>query len=253
MIITLSPAKIMDFKTPVVGSESSKPLFVKQAGELIERLSQLEKEDIAHLMSVNPKQAFDAYQQIQSFNISKTPSKQAGYAYNGIAFQGLDIASLADGDIAYAQEHLLILSGLYGSVRPLDMIKPYRLEMQAKLQNSKGENLYKYWTDTLSDYLAKRMKADDRIWINLMSKEYTKVIDFKKLPSDVQVITPDFKEQTATGFRQVVVHTKKARGMLARFIIKNKITDVEYLKAFDYEGYSFSEQLSKKGNWVFVR
>lgn len=243
----------MDFKTSAEILESSSPVYTKQAKNLIEILNTLNTDDIVDLMGVNPKQAFETYQQIQAFNLSKTPAKQAAYTYNGIAFQGLDFSSLPDGDISYAQEHLLILSGLYGIVRPLDLIKPYRLEMQAKLHNQKGNDLYSFWSDILTEDIAKRLKADDNIWINLMSKEYTKAIDTKKLSAKVQIITPDFKEQTATGYRQVVVHTKKARGMFARFVIKNRITEPEYLKAFDYEGYSYSEQLSKKGNWVFVR
>jgi len=243
----------MDLKSQAPISKSSNPLFKKEVNTLIDVLKELKAEDISSLMNINPKQAFEVYQQIQAFGLSKTLLKQAAFIYNGIAYQGLDFESLSEEAINYGQEHLVILSGLYGALRPLDLIKPYRLEMQTKLQNKKGENLYDFWTDKLTTYLSERLKSDDKIWINLMSKEYTKVVDVKKLPSGVQIITPDFKEQTATGYRQVVVHTKKARGMLARFIIENKITDIEYLKAFDSEGYSYSEQLSKKGNWVFVR
>lgn len=253
MIVTMSPAKIMDFSASTTIKKSTKPIFSEQATELIGLLEDYPMEDLAELMSINPKQSFETYQQIHSFNLKKAVEKQAAYTYNGIAYQGLDMESLSEQDIDFAQKHLVILSGLYGVLRPLDMIKPYRLEMQIKLQNPKGNNLYDYWKEDLNQYLSERLQKDDKVWINLMSKEYTKVINKKNLPKGTQIITPDFKEQTSTGYRQVVVHTKKARGMLTRFIIENKINKVQYLKAFDYEGYVFSEKLSDDLNWIFVR
>lgn len=252
MIITLSPAKLMDF-APISLKEKTKPLFEDKATELIKILKSFSIEEIKGLMKINPKQAFETYQHIQSFFLDKTDKKQAAYTYNGIAFQGLDYNSLNEDEALYGQGHLIILSGLYGVLQPFDIIKPYRLEMQAKLENEKGMDLYSFWTEHLTKYLITRLKKDDNIWVNLMSNEYTKVINKKALPGTVKVITPDFKEQTATGYRQVVVHTKKARGMFARFIIKNKISEIEHLKAFDEEGYSYSEELSKKGNLIFVR
>lgn len=243
----------MDFESEVQTSVCSKPEFIKQANELNDILINIPVEDISKLMKINSKQAFITYQQIQAYKLERTPQKQAAFAYNGIAYLGLDFKSLPEDYIKFAQNHLLILSGLYGALRPLDTIKPYRLEMQIKLENNKAKDLYAYWQNTLTKYLAERLNADDKIWINLMSSEYTKAIDLKSLSKDIQIITPNFKEQTSTGYRQVVVHTKKARGMMARFIIENKITDLEYLKAFDYEGYTFSEELSKGDQWTFVR
>lgn len=254
MIVTLSPAKLMNFDHKPAKMIQSEPLFADNANGLIDILQSFSVEDLRLLMKINPKQAFEVYQQVHSFYLDKTPSVSAAFAYNGIAYQGLDIKSFTQSELDYAQEHLIILSGLYGVLRPMDAIKPYRLEMQAKLENDRAANLYGYWTDQLTDYMTERLMADgDGIWVNLMSGEYTKAIIQKILPKDTQIIIPDFKEQTSTGYRQVVVHTKKARGLLARFILKNRLTDPEHIKAFDEEGYVFSNQLSKGKDWIFVR
>lgn len=249
----MSPAKIMDFSPSAVKWECSKPKFESQANELMSLLEHLTVEDIMPLMNINVKQAIDVYQYFQSFRMAQAPRKQAALTYNGIAYQGLDFESFDATDVEYAQSHYFVFSALYGMLRPLDEIKPYRLEMQLKLANSKGATLYDYWKETLTNCLIKELKANDNIWLNLMSKEYTKVIDKKQLPKGVRIITPDFKEQTATGYRQVVVHTKKARGLMARFVIKNRVSEIEHLRAFDAEGYTFSDVLSKGDNWVFVR
>ncbi len=254
MIITLSPAKIMNFEAHnILDIQSTVPYFINESNELANNLINIPDNDIAKMMSINQKLAFTTLQQIKAFHLKRTPKKQAALAYNGIAYLGLDFKSLSDTEINYAQNHLLIFSGLYGALRPLDLIKPYRLEMQIKLENKRGNDLYTFWKQTLTEYLIERLNKDDKIWVNLMSNEYTKVIDKKVLPKNIQIITPDFKEQTSTGYRQVVVHTKKARGMMARFIIKNKINTILGLKAFDEEGYTFSEELSDDKKWVFVR
>lgn len=253
MIITLSPAKVIDFKTPISIKEATMPIFEKQANELIGILNRMPIEEMASLMEINPKQTIEVYQQIQSFNLDKAPKKQAAFTYNGIAYQGLNMASFTSKDIEYAQSHLIILSGLYGALRPLDMIKPYRLEMQANLATEDKESLYTFWKDMLTGYLTERLSKDDNQWLNLMSKEYTKVIDIKRLPKNINIVSPVFKQETATGYKQIVVYTKKARGMMARFAIKNRITALEELKAFDEEGYTFASHLSKKGEWVFIR
>jgi cytoplasmic iron level regulating protein YaaA (DUF328/UPF0246 family) len=144
----------------------------------------------------------------------------------------------------FARNHLVHLSGLYGVLRPLDLIKPHRLEMQTPVANSKGSDLYAFWSDTLSNYLAEKMKDDDNILVNLVSKEYEKTLNVKLLPDGHKIITPIFKQQAGNGYRQIVVYTKKARGMMSRFIIQNQIKEAEYLKAFDTEGYVFASQLS---------
>lgn len=204
-------------------------------------------------MSVNKQIAYDVYQYIKAFPLNRTPQKQAIFAYNGIAYQGLDAKTMTKKDIEFAQKHLIHISGLYGVLRPLDLIKPYRLEMQIALVNNKGKNLYEFWTETISRYMAKQMAADDNTWINLTSKEYTKSINKKLLPNKAKIITPIFKNNTGKGYKQIVVYAKKARGMMTRFIIENQLTKIEDIKGFDKEGYYFSAQHSNENEWVFIR
>ena len=253
MIIIMSPAKLQDFETPAPTKEATTPLFAREAKELYKSMEGISTGEIASLMNANPQIAHDVYQYIHAFPLSKTPQKQAAFAYNGIAYKGLDTKSLTQNDLEFAQKHLVHISGLYGVLRPLDLIKPYRLEMQIPLVNNRGKDLYAFWTETITKYLAKEMKADDNILINLASKEYAKAVDKKLLPKGYRIITPIFKEHTNKGYKQIVVYAKKARGMMTRFIIKHQLKDVEHLKAFDTEGYAFSEQLSSEKEWVFVR
>lgn len=253
MIIIMSPAKLQNFDTPAPVKESTTPLYPKEAKMLYKSLEALSASDISSLMSINPQLAHNVYQYIHAFPLSRTPQKQAIFAYNGIAYQGLDAQSFTKEDMDFAQNHLVHISGLYGILRPLDLIKPYRLEMQISVVNNKGKNLYDFWSDTISKNLAKKMKADDNTLINLASKEYAKAVNQKLLPKDSKIITPIFKQHTDKGYKQIVVYAKKARGMMTRFIIQNKLTDIEHLKAFDTEGYTYAPQLSDGREWVFVR
>ena len=253
MLITLSPAKLLDFETPVPFGEHTIPLYRKEADELYKLLRGVPVEEIGGLMNINPQLAHDVYQYINAFPLGRTPQRQAVFAFNGIAYQGLDARSFSKADIDFAQKHLVHISGLYGVLRPLDLIKPHRLEMQTALVNNKGKNLYDFWSDTVSRYIAKRMQEDDNVWVNLASKEYAKAVNRKLLPKGHRIITPIFKQQVDNGYKQIVVYAKKARGMMSRFIIQNQLTDVEHLKAFDREGYCFAPQLSNDKEWVFIR
>lgn len=253
MIITMSPAKLQDFESPIPQVVRTKPTYEKEADELYKSMEDISATEIATLMKINTQLAHNVYQYIHGFPLSKTPQRQAALAYNGIAYQGLDARTFSEDDWTFAQKHLVHISGLYGVLRPTDLIKPYRLEMQVQLVNNRGKDLYVFWTETISKYLAKEMKADDNVWINLASKEYAKSVDRKLLPKGAKVITPIFKQQTDKGYKQIVVYAKKARGMMSRFIIQNRLTDVEHLKAFDTEGYVFAPQLSDDKEWVFIR
>lgn len=249
----MSPAKLQDFESPIPKIKSTCPLYEEEAGALYASLHGITPQEVAELMNINSQLAYDVYQYIHAFALPKTPQRQAVLAYNGIAYQGLDAKTFSVNDFDFAQNHLVHISGLYGILRPLDKIKPYRLEMQIPLVNDKGKNLYEFWTETISGYIAKQMADDDNVWINLASKEYAKAINRKLLPKGHQVITPIFKQYTDKGPKQIVVYAKKARGMMSRFIIQNKLTDIEDLKAFDTEGYSYSPQLSKNDEWIFIR
>ncbi|SHE51454.1 peroxide stress protein YaaA [Dysgonomonas macrotermitis] len=253
MILTLSPAKMLDFTSDVSTKKTSQLLFEENSVEINDILRDLDVNEISSLMKVNPKQALEVYQYIQAFDMRRTSRKQAAAAYNGMAYLGLDAATFTSKDWDFAQDHLVILSALYGALRPLDMIKPYRLEMQAKLANSKGKDLYEYWGRDLTEYLNDRLSTDDNVWLNLSSNEYSKVINKNHLCKGVKIITPVFKEQSLQGYKQVTVYAKKARGMMARFVIQKRIKNIEGIKLFDSEGYSFSPNLSDEKEWVFVR
>lgn len=253
MIITLSPAKMQDFETPLSVAKSSDPIFEKEADELYRSLEGATPQEISKLMKINPKMGHDVYQFINGFQLPQVSKRQAIFAYNGIAYQGLDAWSMSDADLDFAQEHLVHITGLYGVLRPLDLIKPYRLEMITPLVNDRGANLYDFWTDTITKYMGDRLMKDDNIWINLSSKEYSKAVNKKLLPKGVKIITPIFMQETAKGPKQIVVYAKKARGMMSRYIIQNRIKEVENIKAFDTEGYHFAPHLSNESEWIFIR
>lgn len=253
MIVTLSPAKLLDFKSPVNIDRFTEPIFPNETSELINELKHLSPEEVTSLMSINPKQGLEVYQYIQAFDIDRTPQRQAAFAYNGIAYKGLEAEDFTDVDWDFAQEHLVMISGLYGVLRPLDLIKPYRLEMVIKLANSKGKNLYDFWKDTITSYFSERLMADDKVWVNVTSNEYSKAVNRKNLPQGTRIITTVFKQETAQGPKMKVVYAKKARGMMARFIMKNKLTNPDDIKHFDTEGYSFAPMLSNDEEWVFTR
>lgn len=253
MVITISPAKILDFETPAPIEKATTPIFEKDATYLNDILRDLTTNEIATLMNINPKITFDVYQYIQSFGMDRAPKKQAALAYNGMVYLGLDSKTFSEKDWEFAQSHLTLLSGLYGALKPLDLIHPYRLEMHTKVVNDKGMDLYAYWKKPLTEYLANQLKKNGNIWLNLASNEYRKSIDKKDLGKDVRIITPSFKQDTPKGYKQIVVYAKKARGMMSRFVIQNQITTIDGLKEFDVEGYSFAPSLSKGDDWVFIR
>lgn len=254
MIITMSPAKLFNLDIELMSMVESMPCYSKQAKELNMLLKQYAVQELADMMNVNPQLAFETYGFIHSFESNKQALYPAACLYNGIAYQALDFASFHEQDMKFAEQHLFILSGLYGILRPLDGIKPYRLEMQTILSNPNGENLYAYWqnlvTNKLSDLLSEQAT---NVWLNLASKEYGKVIDKKKLPKGTQIINPVFKETKGDAHKQVVVYVKRARGLMARFVVQNKIKNAEDVKAFDLDGYTFSESLSSVKEWVFIR
>lgn len=254
MIMTLSPAQILDFESDINIFKHTLPIYQQDADELNSFLKGLSAEEISKLMSVNPQLGYAVYEYVNTFDMKDTPLRQAALAYNGMVYQGLDFNTLNDKNVEFATDHLRLFSGLYGMLKPLDLIKPHRLEMQTKLVNSRGKTLYAYWEKVLSEHLASELEKNSNVWVNLNSKEYTKVIDRKLLPKGHQMIEPIFKEAKGDGtYKQIVVYTKKARGMLARFIIQHQLTDSECIKGFDSEGYSYSEQLSNGEEWVFIR
>jgi cytoplasmic iron level regulating protein YaaA (DUF328/UPF0246 family) len=254
MLIVVSPAKTLDYETPPKTKVFTQPEYLEHSQALISRLRQLSSLDISELMKVSTKIAdlnFDRYES-WSKKFTEKNAKQCVLAFKGDVYTGLDAESFNTKDFKFAQQHLRILSGLYGLLRPLDLMQPYRLEMGTKLDNDRGKNLYEFWgsiiTEGLNDQL-KKIKSD--YLINLASNEYFKAVKPKEL--NAEIITPAFKEFKDGDYKMIGIYAKKARGMLSRYIIKHQLTDPEDIKAFDEEDYKFNKKLSKGNTWVFSR
>ncbi|GAB3369838.1 peroxide stress protein YaaA [Spongiibacter taiwanensis] len=253
MLVVISPAKTLDFDTPPHIDQHTQPDFLKQSRQLIGELQQLNPEQISSLMSISGKLGELNHQRFMNWKtpFKPTNAKPAALAFRGDVYTGLDADSLTEDDFAFAQDHLRILSGLYGLLRPLDLIQPYRLEMGTRFQNTGGDNLYQFWGDRLTQALNKQLKEAGPVLINLASKEYFSAVQPGKLNADV--ITPVFKDCKNGKYKIISFYAKKARGLMSAYIIKHRLTDPEGLKAFDSEGYYFSPEQSTAREWVFLR
>ncbi len=254
MITVISPAKSLDFESPSATKQYSQPEFLAQSQQLIDQLQVLEPKDIASLMKLSDKLAALNFDRFQSF---KTPftqdnAKQAGFAFRGDVYQGLDFDSLSKNDFEFAQNHLRILSGLYGLLKPLDLMQAYRLEMGTKFENNAGKNLYDFWGLTINQKIDELLaEQSSSTLINLASNEYFKAVKAKLL--NHTVITPVFKDFKSGKYKIVSFYAKKARGLMARYIIENKIEQPEKIKKFNVAGYYFDEASSTDTDWVFLR
>lgn len=254
MKILLSPAKTLDFEQSAPIDATTQPEFQKEVKQLVGILRKYSEHEIAELMNVNPDLAHLNYQRYQDFEDTFTEenAKQALFAFKGDVYDGLDATSLSEDDVHFAQEYVRILSGLYGVLRPLDLMQPYRLEMSTKLANPNGDDLYKYWGKNITDKLNNDIQQDgDDFVLNLASKEYFKVIQPKKL--HVPVISPAFKEAKGDQYKVIALYAKKARGLMTRYVIRNGITTKEGIKSFMEEGYAYNEKLSTDKEPVFTR
>ncbi|WP_422005434.1 peroxide stress protein YaaA [Roseivirga pacifica] len=253
MLLVLSPAKTLDFETPC-DKEASYPKFRKEALELIGVLKEKTPEEIQQLMDISENLAELNVQRYNKFAKARAPkiSKQAVYAFKGDVYVGLEAEELSDEDILYAQEHLRILSGLYGLLRPLDIIQPYRLEMGTRLAFDDYNTLYNYWADKIVNHINRELKKQgDKTLVNLASQEYFKAIDRPTLKANV--VDVEFLDCKNDKYKIISFFAKKARGLMAQYIIKNRIEDVAGLKGFDYEGYWFDEESSTDNKLVFKR
>lgn len=253
MQLILSPAKLMDFGETDKDIKPTKPQFPDKTKELVTVCQELSESEIASAMKINPKMARDVHEYFQIFSFKSTPRRAAALAYNGIAYKGLYAHDFTKEEFDFAQKHLNIISGLYGILRPLDEIKPYRLEMARKIVPQGHKTLYSFWEDTLNAHLSKKLKGGEKVIINVASQEYSKVIKPNKLPKGTKIIDIQFLQQENDDLKQIVVHSKKARGLMSRFIIKNQLKVAEEVKGFNYENYFFYPQLSTEDKWVFVR
>jgi cytoplasmic iron level regulating protein YaaA (DUF328/UPF0246 family) len=254
MLIVISPAKKLDYDTPVKTKKFTTPDFLDDSAELISILRKYSAMDLAELMHLSMNLAelnFERYYQWKQ-DYSKEEAKQCLLAFKGDVYAGMDAESFSAKDLDFAQSHLRILSGLYGLLRPLDLMMPYRLEMGTRLENARGKNLYEFWGDTITSAINKQLKAQkDDILINLASNEYFKSVKPKQIKG--RIITPQFKENKNGTYKMIGIYAKKARGLMSRFILLNRLKNPEDIKGFDYEGYQINEDLSKGDQWVFTR
>ena len=254
MLIVISPAKTLDYETTPKTKVFTTPDFLDHSQRLISRLRNFSSLDISDLMKVSAKIAdlnFDRYESWKTPFTEKN-AKQAILAFKGDVYSGLDAESFKADDFKFAQKHLRVLSGLYGLLRPLDLMQPYRLEMGTRLKTDEGKNLYEFWGSDITEGLNKQLKKikSDTL-INLASNEYFKSVKPKEL--NARIITPAFKEFKNGEYKMIGIYAKKARGLLSRYIIQNKLSNPEDLKLFNEEGYKFNKKLSKGDNWVFTR
>ena len=254
MIIVLSPAKTLDYEFEASGNYSV-PAFLDQSTKLIGQLKKKEPKDIASLMGLSDKLATLNYDRYQSWTASKkasSDSKPSMLVFKGDVYQGLQAEDLTVKEMDFAQKHVRILSGLYGILRPLDLMKPYRLEMGTKLETAQGKNLYEFWGNKVQrNVLEELKKQKSDLLINLASKEYFTVLG--KLPEELNVVSPAFKDYKNGKYKIISFYAKKARGLMARWIIQNKVTDFEDLIKFNLDGYKYSKAESSATTPVFLR
>ncbi len=254
MLMILSPAKTLDFESSLPTKRRSTPACSKQAAEVIGSLLKLSREDLAGRMKLKPELAETTRRQYADWQQRPTPriGRPAVLAYRGNAFVGLDAATFSDDDFGFAQDSLRILSGLYGILRPLDLIQPYRLEMAMKLETSSGATLYDFWTETITRMLTRQLKSNGGgVLINLASGEYSRAVDMAALGTEV--ITASFLEDRDGRVRPVSAFAKKARGLMASFVIRNRLSEPREMKSFDLEGYRFDADRSSDVEYVFIR
>ena len=254
MLIVLSPAKTLDYSIDPKSNHTA-PQFLSQSSKLIKTLKEKEPKDIASLMGLSDKLAtlnFDRYQSWKASKVVSNNTKPSMLVFKGDVYQGLDAENFNSNQLRFAQKHLRILSGLYGILRPMDVIKPYRLEMGTKLQTPKGKNLYEFWGSSIQDNVLDDLKSQKSdLLINLASKEYFSVLG--KMPDYVNVISPVFKDYKNGKHKIISFYAKRARGLMAKWIIQQKVKDFEKLSDFNLDGYYYSEKESTLTEPVFLR
>ena len=254
MLFVISPAKALDYETPAHVKTFTQPLFVEQASELIGVLREQSPQQVADLMDLSDQLAGLNVARYQAWSPKFTAknSKQAVLAFDGDVYGGLDAKTLNEDELDWLQQHLCILSGLYGVLRPLDRMQPYRLEMGTRLKTGKGANLYRFWDTQIADYLNRRARADKSpVVVNLASEEYFKAVDLKALKP--RVVSCVFEEKKGAKYQIVSFFAKRARGLMVRYALQQRAQTPEQLKGFDLEGYRFAPAASEPDRLVFRR
>jgi uncharacterized protein len=254
MLTVISPAKTLDFETKPITRKSTQPEFIDQSAQLVDDARAMSPEDIRALMGVSENIAELNHKRFMDWNVpfSLKNAKQSILAFKGDVYTGLEAETMSKEELAFAQKHLRILSGLYGLLRPLDLMQPYRLEMGLKFANSGGKNLYDFWGDSIGESLNGQIaKSGSKVLVNLASNEYFKSVKAKSLDADI--VTPVFKDLKNGKYKVISFFAKKARGQMARFIIENELNEPDGLKKFKKDGYKYNKAESTAREFVFTR
>lgn len=257
MLAIISPAKTLDLESPVPSLKISQPDFLDESAELIDQLRQLSEPQLEALMNISPKLAALNHERYQSWSrpFSEDNARPALLAFKGDVYTGFTLDEYSRSDFNFAQQHLRILSGLYGLLRPLDLMQAYRLEMGTSLENSRGKDLYAFWKEQVTQSLISAIKkTKERSLINLASKEYFSALDMPAIEAaGIQIITPQFKDWKNGVYKFITFYGKKARGMMVDYLIRQALNEPEALQSFDTAGYRFNKKLSQDNDWVFTR
>jgi len=253
MLTVISPAKKLDYSSSLSAAAHTQPALLKHSQELLEGLKKLSPQGVCKLMGLSDKLGALNYERFQEWSapFNEQNARQAVLAFKGDVYQGLGADSMSNAELQWAQDHLRILSGLYGLLRPLDLMQAYRLEMGTKFANQRGGDLYSFWDGIITAELNEQLTDADAVLLNLASNEYFKAVKQKNIRA--RIVTPVFMDSKDGKYKIISFFAKKARGLMAAFIIKGKITDVEDIKNFDSDGYSFNSALSEGDRWVFTR
>lgn len=253
MLVLLSPAKTMTGASKIRILEATIPVFQAEANEIALNMAQFSIRDLEKKLKLSPKLALESFHRFQEFHSGETSPLQAILAYTGVVFKHINPADFSAEDFLFAQEHVRFVSICYGLVRPLDAIKPYRMEYDIRLPELGGGNMYAYWRDLQTNLLIDEVNKAGGILFNLASMDVQPAFDWKKVEESVRVITPDFKVLKNGKARTVVIYAKMARGQMTRHIVKNRITSPEELKGFTWEGYHYVEEDSDRNRWTFLQ
>ena len=254
MLILVSPAKTLDFETPVAAKTASQPVFLAESQLLINDLQKLSPGGVSALMGISENLGNLNFERFMEWHtpFTRKNAKQAAMAFKGDVYTGLDAETLSANELKFAQEHLRILSGLYGLLRPMDLIQPYRLEMGTKFANQRGKDLYQFWDNRITDALNKQLnKLKSDTVVNLASNEYFKAVDKKAL--NANIVSPAFKDLKNGNYKIISFYAKKARGLMSAWIIKQGISDADELKKFKVAGYRYNAAMSTANVPVFTR
>lgn len=253
MLMIISPAKTMTGKSVINAPEGSLPRFRKEAVDIALQMAQYPSEELGRILRLNKKLTAEVYGYFQEFHSADNHPLQALLAYTGIVYKYIHPQDFTEEDFSFAQDHLRIVSAAYGLLRPLDLIKLYRMEYDVQLPELGDGNMYSYWPSRQTKTLIKDTRAAGNIIVNLASVEIQPAFDWKKIRQSFRIITPEFRIWKNGKYKTVVIYLKMARGKMARYIIRNRLSDPEELKLFTWEGFTYNEHLSDGDNWVFTQ